>query len=543
MRNLYALLVGINAYPKIPLSQCVADVAKVKSYLDSIKEDFGEQHIFALTDDQANKANVVQHIQEELGKAEDGDTVLFYYSGHGAQEKSGGVFPTEHDGLLECLVCHAKEDEENYLLADKELRFLFSNFKNNPHIVTVFDSCHSGDSMRNLHHEDSQDNVMKRRMSHVFDQRDYSHFVFGDQIDAAAFKSKHIDDVIPQKPHVHMAACLSSESAWEDTHGGVFTRYLLQLLEHNNHAISYKDISKFSKISLKGVTQMVQTPKVEVVRGGQVDIFKPWLNLDRPVSLGGKVRLNTEEGWFYSHGKLMGIEEGMEIEVSLNEDRKGLVKVLEVDLEKAKIENLLDKGLIDGSSESFKRVYDAKPVHSTYAPLNIAINNLDANEETETELTDILKDIEHVELTSQGEANFHYVIFNDCLYLSRPGDGYRPLTAQIDLLEDDVKLKDIIQQHMKKVVKWQHYDTLHNPEHEEEAMIKIHVAPKGDDQWLEEDYVNETLKISSNQRSRVSGKYKQTIQVKIESNSDEAIFVTAYFLSDDFEIVTQSLFS
>ena len=168
--KLFALLVGINTYPIKPLSQCVNDVNKFEEYLGSINSNYSQTHIKKLLNEQANKGSIVASIKEFLSKAEDDDVALFYYSGHGAQEKTAGIFSDEHDGLLECLVAHYNGDQDSgFLLADKEIRYLFSKFENNPHLVTIFDCCHSGDMVRAM--GDDEGKSMTKRLVGNFPSR------------------------------------------------------------------------------------------------------------------------------------------------------------------------------------------------------------------------------------------------------------------------------------------------------------------------------------------------------------------------------------
>ncbi len=76
--------------------------------------------------------------------------VLFYYSGHGSQERTPPEFwHLEPDRLDETLVCYDSRLPGNYDLADKELAKLIAHVaRNNPHVVVILDSCHSGSGTR-----------------------------------------------------------------------------------------------------------------------------------------------------------------------------------------------------------------------------------------------------------------------------------------------------------------------------------------------------------------------------------------------------------
>src|SRR5690606_27316241 len=104
---------------------------------------------------------------------------FFYYSGHGALESTDGLFPEEHDGTLDCLVPYSQTNTTSSdLLANKELRYLFHKMPHNPHLITVIDSCHSGNIVRSYVEASDNDNGAIRRLSGVFTPRPYDQFLF-----------------------------------------------------------------------------------------------------------------------------------------------------------------------------------------------------------------------------------------------------------------------------------------------------------------------------------------------------------------------------
>ena len=537
MSKLFAVLVGVNAYPENPLSQCVNDVSKMETYLNQLGDSFDEINITSLVDHEAIKPNVINALNENLSLAGDNDTALFYYSGHGAQEKTDGRFPSEHDGLLECLVCMYKDsDKDDFLLADKELRYIFSQFPNNPHLVSVFDCCHSGDMMRNML-EEEQESGTKRRLVKQFPPRPFERFDFikDEQLsDDTIFQNQNINDVIPIKPHIHVAACLASQVSWEDEKGGVLTRYLIKLLENNNHALSYQDIAKYAKISLKSVTEKKQTPIVEVKGGNKMDLFQNWLGMDRPLVAGGKLVHNNIEGWHYTNGSLMGLKKGMELEFDIDENTKGITTIALCDLEKSLVIDPFEKGF----QLDFEKSYAARTTMTTYETLGLAIQNLDKDEENEAALKTIITDYEKVELTSLANADFQYNIFNQCLYVSKVNDPFRPLTEQIDLLGEALILKPLIEDHLKTITKWNHFNTLNNPSEPELPLVSISFSPDGDDQWLKQDMVNQSIELIGVSRSDVLRKFRKKVKVRVTNTGHDPLFVTAFVLSDDFSINT-----
>jgi len=378
--NLYAFLVGINSYPLNPLTQCVNDVKKMEDYLNTLGPSFSGMEIKMLFDREATKQAIVAGIGDSFSRATDDDVCLFYYSGHGGQEFAGGRFTDEHDGLLECLVaCPEPGQKEGYLLADKEIRYLLTQLPSNPHLVTVFDCCHSGDMVRGMAGEESQSR--RKRLSKLFSARDYSGFIFSKALTEKDLKQKSLSEVIPYKNHIHLAACLPDESSWEDTEGGVFTRYLLQLLKSNDNRLNYRDIAKWARVSMMDVTSTRQTPTFSIQGTGKVRDTSSWLNLfpEDCSPPAGKLIYNYDSCWNYTRGQLMGIKEGMPIKIYIDGNKTKFIEsvITKVKMESSEIEDPMKNNYqLDTNRE-----YDVS-TDTTFSKPTLYINNL----ENETEL-------------------------------------------------------------------------------------------------------------------------------------------------------------
>jgi hypothetical protein len=142
-----ALLIGINEYQyhdefllkkgrELNLEGCVEDVHDMKSALIDFLE-FSGSEIKTLTDSQATLASIEEAISQWLveGTAP-GDTVLFYYSGHG--------FLMNHPAGDRTNLCphDANPFTLKKLLSADRLGELFAGLKGRT-LVAVVDSCHS----------------------------------------------------------------------------------------------------------------------------------------------------------------------------------------------------------------------------------------------------------------------------------------------------------------------------------------------------------------------------------------------------------------
>lgn len=234
--RIYAILVGINDYAKKPdeerdiplLSGCVADVARIRTYLqnqygekneagelvlkqemelsandareegDRVESDvpfsykqFGKLHICELLDEQATYSNILHAFEQVFigGTGTGDDSYWFHFSGHGTQQftarefyrpkVNGASLPSmAPSGRDQCLVCYNPEGElDNILLADKELAYVInrtysdkvnSNDEKTAHIVFTLDCCHSGTGTRG-----GSDSPFKTRSHKLFSSRNW----------------------------------------------------------------------------------------------------------------------------------------------------------------------------------------------------------------------------------------------------------------------------------------------------------------------------------------------------------------------------------
>lgn len=140
VRNVYALLVGINDYSRNvgKLSGCLNDVDHFQGYLTE-NFDRGRLHIEVLKDADATRPNIIQQFRSHLGKAKADDVVVFQYSGHGARCKSARPFGQFYpDGWDEGLVCYDSRGLGGLDLAAKEFAILLADLaKNDPHVAAI----------------------------------------------------------------------------------------------------------------------------------------------------------------------------------------------------------------------------------------------------------------------------------------------------------------------------------------------------------------------------------------------------------------------
>ncbi len=133
-----ALCIGINNYPgtHMDLQGCVNDANDWAAAL--AERGF---KVAKLLDDQATKAAMVKAMNDLIGKAGKGDSLVITFSGHGTyQPDTDG---DEADGLDEAL-CPYDLQTRGEALIDDEIRQIFGARKAGVRIVLISDSCHSG---------------------------------------------------------------------------------------------------------------------------------------------------------------------------------------------------------------------------------------------------------------------------------------------------------------------------------------------------------------------------------------------------------------
>jgi hypothetical protein len=193
---------------------------------------FAAGNVFVLKDKNATRANIAGALVELGKRAGPHDAVLFYYSGHGAQIPD--LDGDEEDGWDEAIVpCDPKpariatEEEMGVFLSDDAMREIFDAYKTK-NVTMIFDSCHSGDAIRDATEEAPAEFVQERADRtqwgrELMRQRD-------DAMEAAGRKRKGDAELDLDTEYVFLSACQSWETAAGSPQGGIFTSVLAPLL-------------------------------------------------------------------------------------------------------------------------------------------------------------------------------------------------------------------------------------------------------------------------------------------------------------------------
>jgi hypothetical protein len=144
-----ALLLGINNYKSVSdLRGCIRDVETFRALLTN-QFGFGSDDIHSFTDEEVVKNRIESEWKWLIKNAQEGDTLVFMFAGHGSQtdDKNGD----EDDGVDEllCLYDMDFDDPDTYLL-DDDIGRMTKRVPEGVSLTMIFDCCHSGTATRLL---------------------------------------------------------------------------------------------------------------------------------------------------------------------------------------------------------------------------------------------------------------------------------------------------------------------------------------------------------------------------------------------------------
>ncbi len=152
-----ALLVGINVFKNMPdatLQGCVNDAHDMAALLKE-KLGYADADITILTDAQATKAAIMQHLNKMVADAKAGtlNTLVFALSSHGTQVPDTTGDEKDRADEVFCPYDLAQKGDRwdaNHIITDDELNKLFAQLPASATLEAFFDTCHSGTGMKDL---------------------------------------------------------------------------------------------------------------------------------------------------------------------------------------------------------------------------------------------------------------------------------------------------------------------------------------------------------------------------------------------------------
>lgn len=154
--DIYALSVGVNEYDhERPLFGAVADAVDIGKAATAM----GAKRVTVLLDREATRERIQTELAAMLRDARQGDTLIFSYAGHGAQEADAAPLD-ESDGRDEAFLLsgfdrnNAATRNANRLLDDDIYLWLKQAGAKGVKIMFVADACHSGAMTRTVDGDD-----------------------------------------------------------------------------------------------------------------------------------------------------------------------------------------------------------------------------------------------------------------------------------------------------------------------------------------------------------------------------------------------------
>ena len=549
-KKTFALLVGINNYDRVgKLHGCLNDVRAVRKYLEN-GTDF-DAEIKELTDQAATRAGVADGFRNFLSQAGRDDTVLFYYSGHGTQERAG-VLWDETDDALECLVCYdgGARSTADFLLTDKELRYLIHELskKTKAHIVTIFDCCHSGDNTRNAalvgaSYDEARERRVTDKSGRAFPQRTWSQFLFSDKIKEADVKGKQPADFLPQGTHVQMAACESNQVALEVSREGVFTKTLLKTLTDCGGNLTYNTLR--SRIRQYMRAGFEQTPRIYMPLNAENLLRRGFLNRAvEPDKMICEATRSRQEGWQLNVGAIHGVKSDSQITLF---DPENLAKTHAAKVRDGGVH--VDYTLLDAAGLDTRKTYKAEATGLMTQELVLELQNHDGNPKEIGQLTKELEANASGGFAFGGEkaaakaekdsghaqpADYTFHVRSGEVYLTQPDDPYRPLIRPVLYLEDE-KHSTILET-LRHVSRWHFIKNLQNDDQPADfpaQPLKIELTRRL------ADGTSAPVKLTDGKAEleyeKAGADWKGTLQVKITNTTAQDLYVCAAYLSKEFQ--------
>jgi hypothetical protein len=260
-----ALLVGVNKYKYVrPLNGCVNDIRNMADILTNFY-DFSSGEIRTLVDESVTRNNLIDRLDWLLDGVEDGDLLLFHFSGHGSQiqDRNGDELDDDMDEIL-CLYDMDFRNPDSYL-TDDDFNNIIDRLPKGIFLTACIDSCHSGTATRDielltteLQLPRAETKIQPRFIEPPADiaMRSYSKSVnvrrMGSKIKEDK-KSAGLENTAEAK-HVLLAGCTDDQTSADayinNDYAGAFTYNLCKTIRDTRGLITYQELIKRVQNSL-----------------------------------------------------------------------------------------------------------------------------------------------------------------------------------------------------------------------------------------------------------------------------------------------------
>jgi len=215
-----ALLVGVGDYEAEPGGESIDlvgppnDARRIRDLLIE-RYGFPVDNICTLIDNEATRAAYIDAWRKHVGRATQGDTVVYYFAGHGSQTTDFDGPGDEPDGMDETILLHDSRATVPDLLDDEFNALLGEAYRRTTNITVLVDACNSGSTTRSV-------GFTERRVEPVKRSRAIQNRVGATGGD---YRPERFPDMVT------ITAAQDGTSALERGGQGVFTNALLRSLD------------------------------------------------------------------------------------------------------------------------------------------------------------------------------------------------------------------------------------------------------------------------------------------------------------------------
>ncbi len=541
--KLWALFIAINDYPSSPLSGCIPDAEALKNYLLEDGRFDLEGSLLTLYDKAATKSAIANAILNHLGQAKAGEAALLYFSGHGAQERADTrVWTEERDGCLEALACYSPPGAPFALLADKELRFLLNRAVfggpdqpksgTPPHLLAIFDCCHSGDSLRSVGLQ--AETARERRFTNIFPQRPWKDFLFANEFAPEQLAGPGLGEHLPSAPLVQLAAAKDDQAALEIGGRGVFTSYLVQALQQSRGALDYTTLHQLVSNYIRFKHQ--QNPQFTTLGAGMDLLYRGFLGqeVDPEGKRYGRANYSTAKGWLLNMGQMHGLSEDTEAKLLVGNEQAIDCRVGET----MDVSSTLDIDFEQRRELDKKKSYAVEVAAMQSYPVHVYINDRIGEAALVKRLKASLKGLPEPVLLTDTEENADYVIhlYGGLAYVTEGLEAFRPFSGRVYPLEtatEEELLRDLIGE-VQMVAQWAFTYHLHNTKLKilNQPPLAAEVYQQTEHGWERVMAKGEDFTINVVREDAQSGKLQAKVKVRLTNTFDRKLYFCLLVLSD-----------
>ncbi len=543
-RNIYALLVGIDAYtyPVPPLQGCVNDIKAIEEYLQGrVAQDDYQLHLRTLIDRDATRQGIIDGFREHLSQAKSEDIALFYYAGHGSQEQAPPEFwDIEPDRLNETIVCYDSRSPGGWDLADKEFNKLISAVsQNNSHTVVIMDCCHSGSGIRG----ELELDIAVRKAPLDQRKRPLNSFIVDPSEIEQTSTSRSLEAgsswMLSQGKSIFLAACRDRELAKEyyadGTKRGVFSYFLIDTLTKTNGSITYRDLFKRTDALVRSKVT-AQSPKIEAKStvleqpflGGAISTHPAYFTVSH----------QPNYGWVIDGGAVHGITQGTNnetTELSIFPFNTPLDQLSQLDkaVASAQVSQVMPQlSQIAVANLQSDATYKAIVTSLPLPPKGVWITGETAGVELARRALQQQSSLYITEVSEPETAEWQLIARDSQYIITRPVDD-RPLVAPIDQYTEANARKAI--QRLEHLTRWTNIAELASP-----ATSRISAdAVKMSIYQRDRELTDTDLRLSYQEEN---GKWRQpTFKVKLTNNSNLPLYCALLDLSDRYAVSAELL--